>query len=164
MGPLQNPNAHLRSTKNSSKSDKRNQLSRWRSRPCLERLEDRTLLTVFNDLANTIGGASGLTAAQSVLDSALNAASKVPLLTSAGNGILGSDLQEIQLITTNTVNTIQNTLNAGASDTNAQMASALATALGLGSGDVLVTNPAGGEVEVEIHFHRAQSVAPCPSI
>ena len=156
MGPLQNPNARLRSTKNSSKSDNRNQLLRRRSRPSLERLEDRTLLTVFNDLANNIGGASGLTAAQMVLDNALDTASKLPLLTQNGKGVLGSDLQEIQLITANTVNTIKNALNAGASDTNAQMASALATALGLVSSDILVTNPPGSEVEVEIHFHRDQ--------
>jgi Ca2+-binding RTX toxin-like protein len=164
MGLLQNPNGHERPTKNGNKTEYQKRLMRWRSRPCLERLEDRTLLTVFTDLANSVGGPNGLVAAQTVLNNALDTASKLPLLTSAGKGVLGTDLNEIHVVTTDTVNAIQNTLNAGANDTNAQMASALATALGLSSTDVHVTNPSGNAVEVELHFHRDKSVGtPLPA-
>jgi Ca2+-binding RTX toxin-like protein len=128
-------------------------------RPNLEVLEDRILLTdnIFTTLASNLGH---LTAAQSALNSALNTASKIPLLTQNNAGILGT-FQDAQVITDNVAQNIQTALNNPSYDTDAKMASGLAQVLGVGPNDVKITDDIT-KVEIEVHFSRTLSDATLP--
>jgi Ca2+-binding RTX toxin-like protein len=135
-----------------------------RHRLRVDSLEDRTLPSgnPFTELASNLGG---LTAVQSALTGPLNNASKLPLLTQNGAGILGS-MDEAKVITDGLINAVEPVLNdVATNDTDTKMANALADALGLPHTDVRITRPNGdnSQVEIEIHLHRELAAATLPT-
>ena len=101
MGPLRKSNAHQRSTKTSNKIENKKRLQRWRSRPCLERLEDRTLLTVGADVRNAVD--SALTPLNSALSGKVFGV-EIPMV---GSALQNSDAAKF-------LTNLQSTLDAGA--------------------------------------------------
>src|SRR5262245_45310156 len=122
------------------------------SRLYLEPLEDRTVLNAYTSLGAT--NLDSLTGVQQALSTALNNASKVPLLTQDGNGVLGR-LEDVQFISSQVVSDVRTALNDANNDTDSKMASALADAFGVSAADVKI-DPAADDSKVDIivHFHR----------
>ncbi len=148
MGPLQNPNAHLRSTKNSSKSDNRKRLMPWRSRLNLEALEDRTLLSVGADV-------------RSALDSVLT-----PLNSALSGKVFGVDIPIVGSALKNSdtakfFGSLQTTLDAGAGALDGEgdvtkIASELQSALGLSAPDSVTAtaDPNTGDTKFVMHLEQ----------
>lgn len=124
----------------------------------VERLEDRTCPTVFNDLANVLGPVTNI---QMTLDNALNTASKIPLITQNGAGVLGT-VTEAQFVTATAVNQAKAALNNAANNTDPLMITALEEAFSVNPGDVTLSNPGDGTVQIEVHFHHALETATLP--
>jgi Ca2+-binding RTX toxin-like protein len=125
----------------------------------LEQLEDRCLLSAFTDLAGVV---SGVTTVQTSLDTVLNTASKIPLLTQNGSGVLGS-IKEAQIVTSDVVTKIQTALNDVSNNTDTKMTTALETAFGVSPGDVKLTDPGDGSVAIEVHLHQTLAAATLPA-
>jgi Ca2+-binding RTX toxin-like protein len=134
-----------------------------RRRPYLEQMEDRALPSGFSELGMP-GVLDAVTAVQTSLTTALNTASKIPLLSQNGAGILGN-VSQANIITSGVVTQIRTALNSPANDTDAKMAAALEGALGLQPGDVKISHQGGddGRVAIEVHLHRDLAAATLPA-
>jgi Ca2+-binding RTX toxin-like protein len=132
-------------------------------RPYLELMEDRTLPSGFTDLGGP-GVLDAVTVVQANLTTALNTASKIPLLSKDGAGILGN-VSQANIITSGMVTQIRTALNDPANDTDVKMSDALADALGLPHSDVKITHAGGDDnkVEIEVRLHRALASATLPA-
>ena len=148
MGPLQNPNARLRSTKNSSKNEHRKRLMPWRSRLNLEALEDRTLLSVGADVQNAVD--TVLTPLNSALSGKVFGVD-IPMV---GSALKNSDAAKF-------LTNLQSTLDAGAGALDGEgdvtkIAGELQSALGLSAPDSVTASagPNAGDTKFVIHLEQ----------
>src|SRR5258708_2309823 len=99
--------------------------SAWRTLH-LEQLEDPLCPRAFSEPFTTLAGVlDGVPAVQTTLDTALNTASKIPLLTQGGSGVLGT-INDVHAIN-NSIDTaaVKSALNDAANSTDALMTTAL---------------------------------------
>lgn len=148
MSRHQNPNALLRSTKNSSKNEQRNRLKHWRPRLNLEALEDRTLLSVGADVRNAVD--SALTPLNSALSGKVFGV-EIPMV---GSALQNSDAAKF-------LPNLQSTLDAGAAALDGEVdvskvASKLQSALGLSAPDSVTATagPNAGDTKLVIHLEH----------
>jgi RTX calcium-binding nonapeptide repeat (4 copies) len=147
MSPLQNPNARLRTTKNSSKNELRKRLMRWRSPLNLEVLEDRTVLSVGADVKSAID--SVLTPLNSALSGKVFGVD-IPIV---GSALKNSDTAKF-------LTNLQSTLDAGAATLDGEtdvtkIAGDLQNALGLSSpNSVTASVNSAGDTTFVIHLEN----------
>src|SRR5262249_44992303 len=95
-----------------------------RNRLWLEHLEDRTLLSVYTDLANALDTLKPLETLESNIENVVNTVQHIPLLDQAGDqlGNILNNSNNPLMIATNLISTVKNALNQKNTDQDVQNA------------------------------------------